>query len=127
MKMGVETFKAIRVVVEKGVGKDLNVGYFMIFENEWEMGLVKKILDKLKDGYWDAIKISNYYFIEHSVSQKTALHKIPNAIWVWKVNKYGKVEDMDWNDVDQLMYMLQEEYKKLSKPEPERRYYVITT
>jgi len=118
-------YKEIHVVVEKGVGKDMNVGYFMIFENEWEMGLVKKILYKLKDGYWDAIKISNYYFIEHSVSQETALHKIQNAIWVWKVNKYGKVKDMDWNDVDQLMYMLQEEYKKLSKPE--RRYYVITT
>ncbi len=122
MKRGVETFKAIRVVVEKGVGKNLNVGYFMIFENESDLEIVKKILDKLKDGYWDAIKISNYYFIEHSVSRR-----VPGALWIRKVNKYGKVEDMDWNDVDQLMYMLQEEYKKLSKPEPERRYYVITT
>ena len=113
-------FKAIRVVAERGAGETLHLGFYLLFENEKDLELFKKLMDKLKDRYWDAVKLSNDYLIEYSVSQK-----IPAAIWVWKVYKHsGKVEDMGWDDMDQLMKRVEEEYKKVT--EPERKVYIIS-
>jgi len=115
----VGNFEDIHVVVEKSAGKALNTGFYIIFEATEHLDIFKKLLDKLKDGYWDAIKISECCLIEYSVSQR-----IPNAIWICGVNKYGKVVDLDWGDVDKMMEMVEEGYKKVSKVE--RRHYVIT-
>lgn len=110
-------FKAIRVLVEKGIGKELNIGFYIIFEKHEDLEIFKKLLNKIKD--WGAVRIDTGYLIEYSVSQR-----IPDALWVRKVNRAGRVEDMDWSDIDRLMEIVEEEYKKVSKPG--RKWYHIT-